>query len=63
VMAFPGYTGISLYQLWPPGCFAIQTDLMLPSMSDEDVLRLHEEFARGSKPMPVGGPPPDPAAS
>ena len=56
VIDFPGYTGMSLSQLWPPGCFDIQTDL-LPSMSDEDVLRLHEEFARGSKPMPGGGAP------
>jgi hypothetical protein len=51
VTDFPGYSGISLYQLWPPACFDLDT-YDLPSMSDQDVLLLHEAFARQSKPMP-----------
>jgi hypothetical protein len=57
VTKFPGYDGISLPQLWPSEYFNLDTS-SLPSMSEADVLQLHEEFARGSKPMPGGGAPP-----
>jgi hypothetical protein len=56
VTDFPGYDGLSLYRLWPPGPFDLDT-YDLPSMSDQDVLRLHEAFARETKPMPGGGAP------
>lgn len=51
VIDFGGYEGITLAQIWPPRCFDIDTG-WLPSISDKDLLWLHEAFARESPPMP-----------
>jgi hypothetical protein len=42
---FGGYEGITLGRIWPPGRFDLDTG-SLPSVSDNDVLQLHEAFAR-----------------
>jgi hypothetical protein len=51
VIDFQGYEGITLAQIAPPRRFDIDTDY-LPTMSDKEVLWLHEAFARESAPMP-----------
>jgi hypothetical protein len=48
---FPGYEGITLAQLWPPTMFDKDT-AFLTSLSDEEVLLLHEAFANDAPPPP-----------
>jgi hypothetical protein len=47
---FRGYEGIALSQIWPPRRFDLDTNY-LPSLSDQDVLWLHEAYARESEPF------------
>jgi hypothetical protein len=52
VIDFQGYAGINLAKIWPPFQFDMNT-AWFPGLSDQDVLWLHEAFARESKPMPI----------
>jgi hypothetical protein len=51
VTDFGGYEGIQLARIWPPRGFDLNS-LSLPSLSDQEVLFLHEAFARDAERMP-----------
>jgi hypothetical protein len=48
---FDGYDGVRLARVWPPEHAFVDTRL-LPSVTDEVVLSLHEAFARSLRPHP-----------
>jgi hypothetical protein len=59
VIDFKGYEGLFLPQIWPPGPFNLDTSF-LPVMTDEQVLFLHEAFAREMTPIRRGASAVDP---
>jgi hypothetical protein len=50
VKDFQGYEGVTLAQIWPPRRFDLDTRF-LPELSDEEVISLHEAFARYGDPL------------
>jgi hypothetical protein len=50
IIDFPGYNGVHLAQIWPPGQFDLGVGF-LPRLVDEQVVDLHEAFARENNPI------------